>query len=267
MKVVVVGGHGLVGSRLVTRLQRDGHDVLAASRRSGVDAVTGAGLDEALRGAHTVVDVTNAPSFEEPDVTDFFRRSSENLLAAGERAGISHHIALSVVGTQRLQTSPYFRAKQVQERLVQQANVPHTLVRATQFFEFMASIIPPHSGQSIVHLPPAQVQPVAADDVAAELAALVANPPSREPVEIAGPEAYKLNELVQWVMYSYQDDRAVVADPEARYYGAILDDRALTPQGEARIAQTRFRNWLHEVQSGSIEMPHVHHPDPIARAR
>lgn len=267
MKVVVVGGHGLVGSRLVTRLQRDGHDVLAASRRSGVDAVTGAGLDDALRGAHTVVDVTNAPSFEEPEVVDFFRRSSEHLLAAGGRAGVAHHIALSVVGTQRLQTSPYFRAKQVQERLVQQADVPHTLVRATQFFEFMANIIPPGSGQSIVHLPPAQVQPVAADDVAAELAALVATPPSREPVEIAGPDTYKLNELVQWVMYSYQDDRAVVADADASYYGAILDDRALTPEGEARIAPTRFRDWLQEVLSGSVEMPHVHHPDPIAHRR
>ncbi|HEY0661240.1 MAG TPA: SDR family oxidoreductase [Lysobacter sp.] len=267
MKIVVAGGSGLVGSKLVARLRARGYDVTAASRRSGVDTVTGQGLDAALAGAHTVVDVTNAPVFDEPDVTEFFRRSSENLLAAGARAGVSHHLALSVVGTQRLQTSGYFRAKDVQERLVARSGVPHTLVQATQFFEFMANIIPPGSGKDIVHLSPSLVQPVAADDVADQLAELVVAPPSPGIVEIAGPETYRLCELVQWVMYSYQDDRPVVADETARYYDGILDDRTLTPGPGALIAKTHFRDWLQGYLSGSIEIPHVHHPDPLARGR
>ncbi len=265
MRIVVAGGSGLVGSKLVARLKARGHDVLAASRRTGVDTVTGAGLESALDGADTVVDVTNSPSFDEPEVTEFFRRSSENLLAAGERAGIAHHLALSVVGTPRLQTSGYFRAKQVQERLVAQARVPHTLVQATQFFEFMANIIPPGSGKDIVHLSPALVQPVAADDVADRLVELVESPPSPETVEIAGPETYRLCELVQWVMYSYQDDRPVVADEGVRYYDGILDDRTLTPGAGAMIGPTHFRDWLDRYLTGSIEIPHVHHPDPLAR--
>jgi uncharacterized protein YbjT (DUF2867 family) len=267
MKVVVVGGSGLLGSRIVSRLQSRGYDVAAASRRTGVDTLTGEGLAEALTGAHTVIDATNAPSFEDPDVTEFFRRSSEHLLAAGERAGVSHHIALSVVGTPRLQGSAYFRAKQVQEQLVGRSQLPHTLVRATQFFEFMANIIPPGSGRDIVHLSTGQVQPVAADDVADELVGLVDAAPSRAIVEVAGPDTFRLNELVQWVMYSYQDDRPVVADPAATYYGALLDDHTLTPTNGARIAPTHFRDWLNGYLSGSIEIPHVHHPNPIAQRR
>ncbi|HEY5805677.1 MAG TPA: SDR family oxidoreductase [Lysobacter sp.] len=267
MKIVVAGGHGLVGSRLVERLRNKGHDVFAASRRSGVNTVTGEGLDAALADAHTLVDVTNAPSFDEPEVSEFFRQSSEQILAACERAGVSHHIALSVVGTQRLQTSPYFRAKQVQERLIAASSVPHTLVQATQFFEFMASIIPPGSGKDIVHLSPSLVQPVAADDVADQLAELVTMPPPSGTLEIAGPETYRLCELVQWVMYSYQDDRPVVADPAARYYDAILDDRMLTPGPDARLAPTHFRDWLNAYLSGATEMPHVHHPDPMGRTQ
>ncbi len=267
MKVVVAGGSGLVGSKLVQRLKLGGYDVVSASRRSGVDTVTGEGLDDALAGAHTVIDVTNAPSFDEPQVTDFFRRSSEHLLQAGERAGISHHIALSVVGTQRLQSSGYFRAKEIQERLVARSGVPHTLVQATQFFEFMANIIPPGSGKEIVHLPSAMVRPVAADDVAERLANLVASAPSPATLEIAGPDTFHLNELVQWVMYSYQDDRPVVADAEASYYGGILDDHTLTPGPDALITDTHFKEWLDGYLSGSIEIPHVHHPDPIAHVR
>lgn len=266
MKVVVAGGHGLVGSKVVARLRKRGHDVVAASRRSGVNTVTGEGLEQALDGAHTVVDVTNAPSFDEPEVTEFFRRSTEQLLEAGERAGVSHHIALSVVGTHRLQDSAYFRAKDIQERLVAHSRVPHTLVQATQFFEFMANIIPPGSGKDIVHLSPGMVQPAAADDVADQLADIVEMPPSRGAIEIAGPDSYRLCELVQWVMYSYQDDRPVVADPGAQYYGAILDDHTLTPGANARIAPTHFRDWLESYLSGGVEIPHVHHPDPLARA-
>lgn len=265
MKIVVVGGHGLVGSKLVVRLKARGADVVAASRRTGVDTVTGAGLDAALAGAHTVVDVTNAPVFEDPDVTDFFRRSTTHLLEAAERAGVSHHVTLSVVGAPRLQSSAYFRAKDVQERMVARSTVPHTLVQATQFFEFMANIIPPGESKEIVHLSPARVQPAAADDVADQLAELVVKPPTGAAIEIAGPETYRLCELVQWVMYAYQDDRPVVADPSVRYYGAVLDDHTLTPSGDALTTPTRFRDWLESYVSGAIEIPHVHHPDPLAR--
>jgi uncharacterized protein YbjT (DUF2867 family) len=267
MKIVVAGGHGLIGSKLVGRLRLRGHEAIAASRRSGVNTVTGEGLDGALRGAHAVVDVTNAPSFDEPDVTEFFRRSTEQLLAAGARAGVSHHVALSVVGTQRLQTSGYFRAKEIQEDLLRRSVVPRTLVRSTQFFEFMANIIPPGSGRDTVHLSPALVQPVAADDVTELLAGLVTMSPSDTPIEIAGPESYRLCELVQWVMYSYQDDRPVLADPAASYYGAILDDHMLTPGPHALIAKTYFRDWLNGYLSGALQIPHVHHPSPISRSR
>jgi len=267
MKIVVAGGSGLVGSRLVTRLRDQGHEVVAASRRTGVDTVTGEGLNEALRGAQVVVDVTNAPSFDEPAVTDFFRASTRNLLDAGERAGIAHHIALSVVGTSKLQSSGYFRAKQVQEDLVRAARVPHTMVEATQFFEFMASIVPPGSGHDAVTLSSGLVQPVAADDVAAQLAQIAGDAPSGRTIEIAGPDTYKLHELVQWVMYSYQDDRPVIADPTASYYGGILDDHTLMPAAGARIAPTHFRDWLDALLASHVEMPHVHHPDPIAHRR
>jgi uncharacterized protein YbjT (DUF2867 family) len=221
-------------------------------------------LKETLSGVHTVVDATNAPSFDEPEVTDFFVRSTEQLLAAGERAGISHHLALSVVGTQRLQTSGYFRAKEAQENLVRKSNVPHTLVQSTQFYEFMANIIPPGSGKERVPLSPALVQPVAADDVADLLVGLIETPPSSANIEIAGPEYFRLCDLVQWLMYSYQDDRAVIADPAARYYGAILNDRTLMPEAPALHGTTIFRDWLDGYLSGSLQMPHVHHPNPMA---
>lgn len=265
MKVVVAGGSGLVGTKVVDRLKLRGYEVVAASRRSGVNTVTGEGLDEALRGAHTVIDVTNAPSFDAPQVTDFFVRSSENLLAAEGRAGIAHHIALSVVGAPRLQASSYFQAKDLQEHLVGRSAVPHTLVRATQFYEFMVNIIPPGSGTDPVHLSPALVQPAAADDVADQLVALVDAAPSRTPVEIAGPETHRLCELVQWVMYAYQDDRPVVSDPGAPYYGAILDDRTLTPLAHALIMDTRFGDWLQDRVTAARGIPHVHHPDPLMR--
>lgn len=264
MKIVVAGGNGLIGSKLVARLRLRGHEVTAASRRSGVNTVTGEGLKEALSGAHTVVDATNAPSFDEPEVTEFFVRSTEQLLAAGERAGISHHLALSVVGTQRLQTSGYFRAKEAQESLVRQSSVPHTLVQSTQFFEFMASIIPPGGGKERVALSPALVQPVAADDVADLLVGVIEAPPSSATIQIAGPEYFRLCDLVQWLMYSYQDDRSVIADPAASYYGAILNDRTLMPAAPALHGKTIFRDWLDGYLSGYLQMPHVHHPNPMA---
>ncbi|KRA75680.1 hypothetical protein ASD78_06825 [Lysobacter sp. Root667] len=188
------------------------------------------------------------------------QRRIRHLLAAAARAGVAHYLALSVVGTPRLQGSAYFRAKQVQERLVAQARVPHTLVRATQFFEFMANIIPPGSGKDLVHLSPARVQPVVAD----VLADIAIRPPSGGTVEVAGPEPFRLSELVQWVMYSYQDDRPVIADAAARYYGAVLDDAMLTPGDAAVLGDTSFRDWLDGYVSGAIHLPQVHHPHPLA---
>jgi len=267
MKIVVVGGSGLVGSKLVDRLALRGHQVVAASRRTGVDAVTGQGLDAALEGAQVVVDVSNAPSFEDPAVTEFFRRATTQLLQAGARAGVAHHLALSVVGAARLPDSAYFRAKQVQEGLLRQAPLPATLVQATQFFEFMANIIPPGSGREAVRLSPARVQPVAANDVADLLAVLAEGPPSPDIVQMAGPESFRLCELVEWVMYSYQDERPVIADPQARYYNARLDDDTLTPRGEAVIGRTLFADWLDGYLSGAIRLPQVHHPDPMAPAQ
>lgn len=175
-------------------------------------------------------------------------------------------MALSVVGTHRLQASGYFRAKEIQENLVRASNVPHTLVQSTQFFEFMANIIPPGSGSGNVHLSPALVQPAAAEDIAELLADQVAEPPSPVTIEIAGPESYRLCDLVQWVMYSYQDNRPVIADPDTRYYDAILNDKTLTPGAHALIAKTNFRDWLDGYLSGSIRIPHVHHPDPLAHS-
>ena len=264
MKVVVFGGSGLVGSKLVDRLRLRGHEAIAASRRSGVNTVTGEGLAEVLSGASTVVDVTNAPSFDEPEVVDFFRESSRRVLAAGAAAGVSHHLALSVVGTEHLQASGYFRAKLGQEDLIKQPDVPYTILRSTQFFEFMANIIPPVSGREGVHLSPALVQPVAADDVADLLVELVLTTPSNTTLETAGPESYRLCDLVQWVMYVYQDDRPVVADESASYYGGILDDSTLMPAADALIARTHFEDWLASYVSRSISIPHVHHPDPLS---
>ncbi|HYG07935.1 MAG TPA: NAD(P)H-binding protein [Stenotrophomonas sp.] len=266
MKIVVMGGSGLVGGKLVDRLALQGHEVVAASRRTGVDAVTGAGLDAALRGADVLVDASNAPEFEDPEVSRFFRQASERLLAAAGRAGIAHYLAVSVVGSERLQSSAYFRAKAVQEQLLQQSTVPHTLLRATQFFEFMANIIPPGSGHGAVRLSPALVQPVAANDVADLLLELVTQAPAQGVVEIAGPERFRLCELVEWVMYSYQDDRAVISDPAARYYGAVLDDHSLTPAGPARSGHTVFAQWLDGYLSGAVRVPPVHLPDPLAKA-
>jgi uncharacterized protein YbjT (DUF2867 family) len=267
MRIVVAGGQGLIGSRLVERLRSRGHEVVSASRRSGIDTTTGEGLREVLSGAHTLVDVTNAPSFDEPEVVDFFRESTRHLLAAAAEVGVGHHLALSVVGTERLQASGYFRAKEIQENLVRRSDVPHTIVQSTQFFEFMANIIPPGSGKENVHLSPALVQPVAADDVADLLTDLVLATPSSSTIEIAGPESYRLCDLVQWVMYSYQDDRAVIADLAARYYNAILNDHTLTPGAHALIARTNFRDWLEDYLSGSVRIPHVHHPNPMAHTR
>lgn len=266
MKVVVAGGHGLVGTRLVWELTRRGHVVVSASRRTGIDTVTGAGLEPALAGADVLVDVTNAPSFDEPQVVEFFRRSTQNLVDAAVRAGIRHHLALSVVGTPHLVESAYFRAKAIQESILGRSPLPHTVARSTQFYEFMANIIPPGTGRDPVALSPALVQPVAAVDVAGILADLVEEGPSDPFVEIAGPELHRLCDLVQWVMYSFQDNRVVAEEANAGYYGAVLDNRILTPSGEARLGRIYFDDWLETYLGGVVRIPEVRHPSPVGVA-
>jgi len=261
MKIVVLGGFGLIGSRTVEWLRTLGHEAVAASRRSGVDAVSGEGLEVTLAGAQVVVDASNAPSFEDPGVTRYFQRSTARLLDASVRAGVEHYIALSVVGTPYLQSSAYFRAKAAQEQLVREAPLPATLVRATQCFEFMAQLIPAGAWREPVRLPLAAVQPVAADDVAELLAQIAVSPPSQRIAQIGGPERHRLFELVEWVMYFNQDDRPVVGDPQARYYGALLKDLTLTAGAGALIGRTRFAEWLAGHTAGRL--PRVNQPDPL----
>ena len=264
MKIVVIGGHGLIGSRVVEQLAMQGHDVRAASRRSGVDVVGGHGLDDVLEGAEVVVDTGNAPIFEDPDVTTYFERATTQLLAACDRAGVAHYVGLSVVGTPYLQDSAYFRAKAIQEALIRRALLPATLVRATQCFEFMAQLVPPVAARDVLHLSPAKVQPVAADDLGALVAQVATAPPGGHMVQIAGPERHRLFELVEWVMYFNQDQRPVVADPEARYYGALLKDATLTPEPGAVLGTTRFIDWLASHVPGVL--PRVHLPNPMPAA-
>lgn len=260
MKIVVIGGHGLIGSRVVDVLAAQGHDAVAASRRSGVDVLTGQGLAAVLAGAHVVVDASNAPRFDDPVVGDFFQRATTRLLAACEREGVQHLVALSIVGTPYLQESPYFRAKAVQEGLIRQSGLRSTLVRATQCHEFMAQLVAPQVVRQALHLSPAKVQPVAADDLASLVAQVATTAPGRRMVEIAGPECHRLFELVEWVMYFNQDDRPVVADPDARYYGALLKDTTLTPEPGALLGSTRFADWLAAHVRGLL--PAVNLPPP-----
>jgi uncharacterized protein YbjT (DUF2867 family) len=244
MKIVVIGGSGLIGSKLVNKLREDGHDPLAASPDSGVDILTGEGLAEALEGAQVVVDVANAPAWDDAAVLDFFQTSSRNLLAAESAAGVGHHVTLSVVGIDRLPESGYFRAKVAQEELVKAGPIPYTIVRATQFFEFIGRIADSSTDGDTVVLPPALVQPEAADDVAATLADVAVAAPLNGTVELAGPEAFPLDELARRVLRAKGDARRVTADPKVRYFGAELDDSSLTPGDDARIAPTRFEEWL-----------------------
>jgi uncharacterized protein YbjT (DUF2867 family) len=244
MKIVVIGGTGLIGSKLVEKLRRDGHEPLAASPDSGVNALTGDGLAEALEGAHVVVDVSNAPAWADAAVLDFFQTSSRNLLAAETTARVGHHVTLSVVGTDRLPESGYFRAKVAQEDVVKAGPVPYTILRATQFFEFIGRIADSSTDGETVRLPPALVQPEAADDVASTLADIAVGAPLNDTVELAGPEAFRLDEVARCVLKASDDPRQVTADVHARYFGAELDDRSLTPGDDARIASTRFEDWL-----------------------
>ena len=250
MKIVVIGGSGLIGSKLVAKLRESGHEPLAASPSSGVDTLTGEGLAEALEGAEVVVDVSNAPDWDEAAVMAFFLTSSRNILAAEAVTGVGHHVALSVVGVDRLADSGYFRAKLAQEEAIRAATVPYTIVRATQFFEFLGRIADSNTDGETVRVPPVLVQPEAADDVAAALAVVAVGAPVNGTVELAGPERFHLDELARRVLGANGDPRRVEPDGRARYFGARLDDRSLVPGDDTRIAPTRFEDWLSQTMVG-----------------
>jgi uncharacterized protein YbjT (DUF2867 family) len=244
MKIVVIGGTGLIGSKLVEKLRNDGHQPLAAAPNTGVNTLTGEGLAEALEGAQVVVDVANAPAWGDAEVLDFFETSSRNVLAAEAAAGVGHHVALSVVGTERLLESGYFRAKLAQEKLVKAGPIPYTIVRATQFFEFIGRIADSSTDGDTVRLSPALIQPESADDVASTLADVAVGAPLNDTVELAGPEAFRLDELARRLLSANDDPRQVTGDVHARYFGVELDDQTLTPGDDARIAPTSFEAWL-----------------------
>ncbi len=244
MKIVVIGGNGLIGSNVVNRLRHIGHETIAASPRSGVNAVTGDGLAAALAGAQVVIDVANSPSFEDQAVMDFFQASSRNLLAAEAEAGVQHHLALSVVGADRLTDSGYMRAKAAQEVLIEVSSVPYTILRATQFFEFVESIVHSGSDGSAIRLSPALIQPVAADDVCAVLADLAVGTPLNGMIELGGPDRFPLDELARKFLTARGEMYEVIADVHARYFGAELNDRSLVTGDNPRIGPTRFQNWL-----------------------
>jgi uncharacterized protein YbjT (DUF2867 family) len=248
MKIVVIGGSGRIGSKVVSRLRQKGHDVVAASPDSGVNTITGEGLAEALAGARVVVDVANSPSFEDKAVLAFFKTSGRNLLAAEAVAGVRHHLALSVVGADRLPESGYMRAKLVQENLIKASNIPYTILRSTQFFEFTATIAQSGTVGQTAHLSPALFQPIASDDVADAVADIALGAPVNGTVEVAGPDRVPINELVGRFLRATHDPRTVVADVHARYFGAELDDQSLTPGKNPRIGATRFENWLSRQQ-------------------
>jgi uncharacterized protein YbjT (DUF2867 family) len=244
MKIVVIGGSGLIGTKLVNNLRQQGHEVVAASPSSGVNTITGEGLAEALTGAQVVVDVANSPSWEDKAVLEFFETSGCNLLAAEAAAGVGHHVALSVVGTERLLASGYFRAKMAQENLIKASPVPYTIVLATQFFEFVGGIAQSATDGQTVRLSPALVQPIVSDDVAAALTEVTLGTPVNGTVELAGPEPIRLDELVRQFLSAHRDARKVTTDVHALYFGIELNDQSLTPGNNPRIGPTRFEDWL-----------------------
>ncbi|MDQ0635109.1 uncharacterized protein YbjT (DUF2867 family) [Arthrobacter pascens] len=246
MKIVVIGGTGLIGSKLVSKLGEHGHEAVAASPDSGVNTLTGEGLADVLQGAHTVVDVSNSPSFEDAAVLNFFTTSTRNQLAAEKEAGVGHHVALSVVGTERLAESGYFRAKIAQEKLIKESGVPYSIVHATQFFEFVKSIAQAATEGNTVRLSPARIQPMAAEDVATAVARTAVGSPQNATVEVAGPEQFGLDELIRKGLSFRGDPREVVTDPTARYFNAMLQDGELLPGSEATIYKTRFEDWLNQ---------------------
>jgi len=249
MKIVVIGGTGLIGSKLVPKLRADGHEAIAASPDSGVNTVTGEGLKEALKGASVVVDVSNAPSWEDNAVMQFFETSTRNLLAAETVAGVRHHVVLSVVGSERMLESGYFRAKVAQENLITASPVPYSIVRATQFFEFVKGIADFSTDGNKVRLPSVLIQPMAAEDVASAVGQIAVGSPVNGTVEVGGPETFHLDELVQKSLAAWKDPREVVTDPHARYYGVALSEKTLIPGNDARLSPTRFQTWLNQSKA------------------
>jgi uncharacterized protein YbjT (DUF2867 family) len=249
MKIVVIGGSGLIGTKVVRKLSEQGHDARAASPNSGVDATTGRGLVEALEGADVVVDVSNSPSFEDAAVLAFFESSGRNLARAEREAGVSHHVALSVVGTDRLPDSGYFRAKLAQEQLVRGSGIPYTIVRATQFFEFLRAIAASGTTDNRVRMPSASFQPIAAEDVATAVAAAAVASPENGMIEIAGPERLPMSEIIARYLKGTNDPREVVSDPQALYFGAYLDDSSLVPGKNPRLGTIRLGDWIDQSRA------------------
>ena len=251
MKIVVIGGTGLIGSKLVDDLRGHGHEAVAAAPNTGVNTLTGEGLAEALAGADVVVDVSNAPSWEDAAVLEFFETSTRNILDAEAAAGVGHHVALSIVGTERIAGSGYINAKVAQEKLIENSSIPYTIVHATQFFEFAVRIADEATDGDTVRVPPVLIQPMAADDVAAAVCDVALAAPLNSTIEIGGPEPLRFEDFVRQGLRAAGDQRVVVADPEARYFGARLSERTLVPGDGARLAPTRFDDWLSQRAQGS----------------
>ncbi|PYY20970.1 MAG: NmrA family transcriptional regulator [Acidobacteria bacterium] len=254
MKIVVIGGTGLIGSKLVNKLHEQGHEAVAAAPNTGVNTLTGEGLAEALKGASVVVDVSNSPSWEDAAVLNFFETSTRNLLTSEAAAGVGHHVALSVVGTQRLSESGYFRAKIAQEKLIKESSIPYSIVQATQFFEFVKGLADISMVGDKVHLPPVLFQPMAADDIATLVGRIAVGTPVNGTVEIGGPEQFRMDELVRRRLAQLGDPREVVADPNALYSGAKINDRTLVPGDNARLGETRYEAWVNQT---TAEIPHA----------
>jgi uncharacterized protein YbjT (DUF2867 family) len=250
MKIVVIGGTGLIGSKVVKRLREAGHEVVPASPGTGVNTITGEGLATALSGAQVVVDVANSPSFEDKAVLEFFQTAGKNLLAAEAIAGVKHHVALSVVGTDRMLSSGYFRAKMVQEDLIKASRIPFTIVRATQFFEFLGAIAQSATVGATVRLPTAGLQPIVSDDVANELAEIAVQQPLNDTIELAGPERGGMDEIIRKYLGAKRDTRMVITDENALYFGTKVNDKTLTPAANSRIGRTRLQDWLSHSVSG-----------------
>jgi len=256
MKIVVIGGSGLIGSKLVPKLREHGHEALAASPNTGVNTVTGEGLAEALKGAAVVVDVSNAPAWEDAAVMKFFETSTRNLLDNETAAGVGHHVALSVVGTDRMLTSGYFRAKIAQEKLIEDSPIPYSIVHAMQFFEFIKGIADISTVDNKVRLPHVLFQPMAADDVAIEVGKVAMGAPVNGIVEVGGPEKFPLDDLVRQALTAWKDPREVVADPHATYYGVEVSERTLIPDDGAQLGQTRFADWLKQPGAKTVAAAH-----------
>ncbi len=248
MKIVVVGGTGLIGSQLIKKLQEKGHEATAVSRKNGVNILTGEGLAQAFKGAAVVVDVSNSPSFEDQAVLEFFQTSTRNLLRCEQTSGVTHHIALSVVGTDQLQESGYFRAKLLQENLIKTSGIPYTIVRATQFFEFIKQIAESSLVGDTLHVPEAFIQPIASEDVAESLAQTALQKPKNGILDIAGPKRFQFSEIAQKYLNSNNDPRKIISDTEASYFGTKIQANTLVPQGDAWLGSSTFESWLNHTQ-------------------